>query len=182
MILDLIVIALFLIFGLVGMRRGFIDSALLMVKTSFSIIIAIVLARPVAGLLNSIFGLQKVCTDLFNTSATNGKLIYIAIIILLIFVLIRLIIHFLRKLGARAKEIKIVKGADSALGFLFGLLRFAFMFCLLSFAVYVITALPFLGGLRTALFEGSTVAKWLYKVVTDLVLHEVLGAAASLIG
>ena len=182
MILDILVIALIIIFGVLGYTRGFIKSAMSLIKVSTSVIIAIILCRPLASFLNSVFGLAKFCSKVFNKTQTEGNLILIAISALLIFLIIRIILRFFNKLATNVKENQTANKADSWIGFGFGIVRFCFIFCILSAIIYVITAMPFLDGIRTWLFKGSTIAKWLYDLATDILFTRILGAASHIIG
>jgi|GEM_PF-3291182 len=176
MILDAIITIIALYFAITGYTRGFIKSALAMIKVSTSVIVAIILSRPVAAFLNKIFGFAKTCASIFKTSESNGNLILIAIVIILIFIGIRIVLRLFNKMATSAKKNRIVNEADSLLGFLFGLLHFCFIFFILSAVVYIITALPFANGLHDWLFSKSVVGLWLYNTATDLLFVKILGA------
>lgn len=182
MLIDSVVIIAFLIYGFIGFTRGFINSILDMVKSSTSVIIAIVLCRPIASFLNNTFGLAKTCSSIFSTSQKEGELILIAVVIILIFITTRLILRLFNSLATKARENKVINKADSIFGFLFGLLRFCFTFCILSTIVYIITMLPFTDGIYTWLFKNSSVALWLYNTTTDIIFTRILGAFTQMIG
>lgn len=182
MLLDVIVIIAFLIYGLIGYTRGFMNSAIAMVKSSTSVIIAIILCRPVASFLDSTFGLAETCSSLFKVSEKEGKLVLIALVILLIFIVTRLILRLFNSLATKARNNQIVNKADSIFGFFFGLLRFCFIICIISTAIYVILMLPFTDSLHSWLFKDSSVALWLYDTITNVVFTRILGAVSQLVG
>ena len=182
MILDILVIATIIIFGVLGYTRGFIKSAMSLIKVSTSVIIAILLCKPFAKLLDNIFGLAKFCAKAFNKEPADGNLILIAISALIIFIIIRVILRFINKLATNAKQNVIANRADSWFGFVFGIVRFCFVFCIFAAVVYIVTAIPFLDGIHTWLFKDSTIALWLYNIATDLLFSKLLSAASQAIG
>lgn len=56
-IIDIIVIAVLVVFAIIGMWRGFINTILSLFSSVASIVVAIFAAKPVSKLLNSIFGI-----------------------------------------------------------------------------------------------------------------------------
>ena len=181
MLLDLIIIAAILIFGGLGYQRGLIKSAVLLIKSSFSVVMAIILARPIAAFLNNSMGLANTCATAFKTTEANGGLTLIAFVALALFLGLRIILHYINKLSTKARENVIARRADSWLGFLFGTLHFCFIFCIASAVIFIITLVPFLDGIHTWLFKDSTITLWLYELATDLIFQKILGAVASAI-
>ena len=175
MLTDIIVIAIAFIFAVSGFSRGFVKSALSMVKISISVIIAILLARPIATFLNNVFGLA----NLFDA---NGELLLVVIVALVIFIVTRLLLRYLKLKVKRAREEHpAFNKVDSVMGFLFGMLRFLFLFLIFSLILYVITLIPFLDAIRAWIFDGSTVAAWLYDLMTTVVFGEILNVIGGVI-
>lgn len=56
--IDIAVIVLILIFGIVGVARGFLRSLLALFSSLVTLILAIWLAKPVSGVVDSLFGLS----------------------------------------------------------------------------------------------------------------------------
>lgn len=56
-VIDIIVIAILLVFGIIGMVKGFLNTLLSLFSTVASLGVAVFCAKPVAKLLNKIFGL-----------------------------------------------------------------------------------------------------------------------------
>jgi len=183
MLLDIIVIAAFIIFGVLGYSRGFIKSALSLIRMSTSVVIAIIVSRPIASFLNNTFDLAKTCAWAFKTTQSNGGLILIAIVALVVFLAIPFFMRFINRLAKKAKEkSKIARHADSWLGAVMGVIQFSFFFCILSAIVFIVTIVPFFKGLHDWLFGDSVVASWLYGLATDLIFQKILGAVSSAIG
>lgn len=57
--IDIGVLVLILIFGIVGISRGFLRSLLALFSSLVTLILAIWLAKPVAGVVDSLFGLSN---------------------------------------------------------------------------------------------------------------------------
>ena len=176
MLTDIIVIAIAFLFAVTGFSRGFIKSALSMVKISISVLIALLLCRPIATFLDNVFGLA-------GAFDANGELLLVAITALVIFITTRLLLIYVKRAVKRAKEEHpALNKVDSVLGFVFGILRFLFLFFIFSLVLYIITLIPFLDAIRVWIFGESTVAAWLYEIMTTIVFHELLGVFAGAVG
>ncbi len=190
--LDLILIALFIAFGIWGAIRGMFKQLAGSLATIVAIICAAIFCKAVYNLLikiplfnenfyNWIYGIatktfssfseisasdiptaveslpfvSAVKNTILNYSAGDVNLkidlnIYIARAIsnyivlafsfILIFVLIKLIFMFLRKLGSKLREIEGIRKVDTLLGAIFGLLG---LFRKLSFLLFIIKIIPF---------------------------------------
>lgn len=74
--LDIILIGVLVIFGLIGLIRGFLRGVLSLFSTLVTLVLAIWLAKPVSGIVDSIFGLtntlagalQPTFLDFFSTN------------------------------------------------------------------------------------------------------------------
>ena len=180
MLTDIIVVGAFVAFAVLGYFRGLTRSAVSLVRISISVIIAFLLASPIAKLLNNLFRLSNALAKAFNTSAGNGNLILIAIVTIVIFIILRVVLMKLVRMADKAREDNhVFSYFDRWLGALFGVLRFVFLFSILAIAFRFITFIPFLKSLRDVVFGGSTVALWLYNLVTNIILSEALSAATT---
>ena len=177
MLADVILVLAFLTFAGLGFVRGFVKSAASLVKASISVVVAFLLSRPLATVLNSIFGLNKVVANIFNVS--SGRPILIAILAFIIFIAIRIVLHKLVKFAERSRErSRVFNHVDRWLGALFGAVRFLFLFSLFAVAFYVITRISFIRPLHDTVFGDSKVAVWLYNIVVKLVLVQGIAAIA----
>jgi len=181
MLADVIVIGAFIAFAVLGYARGFVKSVVSLVRVSFSVIIAFLLANPAARLLNSL-GFADLMASIFGTSQGNGRIISIAVMTLVIFLILRLILSKFVNLaeGAREKS-RAFSIVDHCLGALLGALRFVFLFCIIAVGFRLVTLLPIISGLHDTVFSGSVVALWLYELVTKTILAGAINAAAGLL-
>ena len=179
MLADVILIGSFIAFAVLGYARGFVKSVVLLVRVSFSVIIAFLLANPAAKLLNSL-GFAGLMSNIFGTTESNGRIISIAIMTIVIFIILRLILNKFVNLAERAREKSRAFGiADHWLGALLGALRFMFTFCIIAVAFRLITLLPIISGLHDIVFDGSVVALWLYELVTKTILSGAINAMSG---
>jgi len=171
MIIDIIVgLLLVLLVGL-GFFRGFVKSAVMLVKIPITIVASFIIASPIAAFFNmGGIGLHKALANWFNVSISIGRIISVIFFAVIIFIVIRIILHKLTKLADKAKEKKTITGKlDRFLGAAFGLLRFAIYFILAAIVFRVVTIIPFADKLHGLVFDGSTVAIWMYDLVLTII-------------
>lgn len=182
MLTDIIVIGVFISFSVLGYLRGFVKSVVSLVRISTSVIIAFLLANPVAKLLNSA-GFGDWLGWLFATSDSNGRIISVCFVTLIFFIILRIILSKFVNLAEKARETNKPFGiADRLLGGLFGMLRFVFMFCIIAVIFRLVTFLPLVNSLHDLVFGGSVVTLWFYNLITKTILAELLAAASNLLG
>lgn len=175
MIIDIVVVLGFVLLVVLGFIRGLVKSAVMMVSIPISIVISFIVASPIAAFLNYALGFSKAVAGWFNTSAGNGKILAVVLIAIIIFIVIRIVLHKLTKVADKAKENKHILGkVDRWLGVAFGALRFVVMFSLIAIAFAIITMIidfiPFIDwNLYETVFSGSKVAKWLYGVIITII-------------
>ena len=58
-VIDIVIIAVLVLFAVIGMIKGFLNTLLSLFSTVASLAVAILCAKPVAKLLNSVFGIVK---------------------------------------------------------------------------------------------------------------------------
>lgn len=216
--LDLILIALFIAFGVWGAIRGMFKQLAGSIATIVAIICAAIFCKAVFNLLikiplfnenfyNFIYGISNKTFSSFREisasdipSAVDGlpfvatiketileyskgdasvkidlnihiaravtNYIVLAFSFLLIFILIKIIFMFLRKLGERLREFEGIKKADSILGAIFGLFG---LFRKLSFILFIIKIIPFtfIDGLK-----GYIAQSYLATFITNYNLIE----------
>jgi uncharacterized membrane protein required for colicin V production len=182
MLTDIIVIGAFIAFAVLGYVRGFTRSVVSLIRISISVIIAFLLGSPIARIFNN-WGLGQTFSNWFNTSAANGGYITTALVTIIIFIILRLVLHKFVKLADKAQEKGNVIGVlDRWLGVVFGVLRFVFLFSILAVVFRLITLLPFVSALHGTVFNGSVVALWLYNLIVKTIFAGALAAATQLLG
>jgi len=170
MLIDIIVVGLLLFFVVAGYLQGFLRCTLSMVKISISIIVAVLLCRPAAIMLDTLFGYY---------SWFDSDLVATAVMALAIFIIIRLALMKIRRIVEKFRENDTVSRVDNIFGALFGLLRFAFVFFIFSLVVLIVSIIPFLDSTVAWLFEGSTIAYWLYSLMAGDILRIIADAVGA---
>jgi len=182
MLTDIIVIGAFIAFAVLGYVRGFTRSVVSLIRISISVVIAFLLGSPLARMFNN-WGLGKSLAELFGTSVTNGRYITTALVTIIIFIILRLILHKFVRIADKAQENGNVVGAlDRWLGAGFGILRFVFLFSILAIVFRLITLLPLVDSLHGIVFKESIVALWLYDLIVKTIFAGALAVASQYLG
>ena len=183
MIIDVIVVLAFVGLVALGFIRGIVKSAVMLVSIPITIVASLLLASPITAFLNYTFGFAKAVAGWFNTTKSNGKILAVIIVAVVVFVAIRLVFYKLTKMSAKAQENKKLVGkVDKWLGAAFGVLRFFIYFTLAAVAFRLITVLPFVGDkLHKIVFDDSKVALWLYNLVIKVIFLKAMAAAGSML-
>jgi uncharacterized membrane protein required for colicin V production len=177
MLTDIIVVFALIVFIVLGFTRGFVRSAVLLVRIPMTIVISFLLASPIAAFFN-LLGFSGLLARWIDTSPSNARLLSVAIVAVVIFIAIRIILHKLVKMSDKAKEKQhIFNKVDRWLGAVFGILRFTIIFTLIAIGFRLITIVPFLSSLHGIVFDGSRVALWLYNLVTGIIFTIAAGSA-----
>jgi uncharacterized membrane protein required for colicin V production len=118
-IADIVIGLIVLICVVVGTKRGFVRSVLLIVATALSLTAAFVLTKPAATFLEEKFGLAAGMEGWLGISGGVWLTVLTAVSI---FILVRLVLIILDKCFRRIKEnIKTINALDRLLGFFFGI-------------------------------------------------------------
>jgi uncharacterized membrane protein required for colicin V production len=170
MVLDIIIVIIALLYMGLGFWRGLLRSVLSLVKISVSIILAILLGRPIAGLLDK----------WFSISEGVGEFTWIAICVLCVFILLRLVLRLLDKVVRSAHEKSDgVKKVDRILGLIFGFVRFAMLCFVISLVIFVAEAIGL--NLVEPMFKNSPVCEWIYRTCVKLLINPAISALGGAI-
>ncbi|MEG1581635.1 MAG: CvpA family protein [Clostridia bacterium] len=71
-IVDYIIIAILILCAIIGCYKGFIKSFLSVFSGFINVLLCIIATKPLAGFLNSTFGLENALSSSINTSLVNG--------------------------------------------------------------------------------------------------------------
>ncbi len=134
MILDLILIAIILIFAFIGAKKGFLDTVLRLVNKIVALIVAVMFAKPFA-----VFLANTPLADIAKSITSSLDNIYIAIIsesldlatvlqswiliafsFILLYILTYIVIKILRKFAEAITSLPVLKQINSLAGFAFG--------------------------------------------------------------
>jgi uncharacterized membrane protein required for colicin V production len=156
MLLDIIIVIAFLAYAFMGYRMGIMLGIVGLVKTSFAIIVAVALAKPIGNLADSIFHLGVSDIELWIGSAVA------------IFLVIQLVLLFFKRIIKRMTENKVVNFADSWLGLLFGVLKLCGIMFIAFSLLFVLAKIPFLSELEDWIIKESAIGNWLYERTVDI--------------
>ena len=128
--IDVVCVALILIFTIVGARKGAIRSLIGLCSTVFSLFAAYYLAVPVANVLNGWFSVFE----------KGGETLWIAVSGIAAFILCKIVLDLIGKLLTKlAESVKAVGALNTLLGAVIGFIKAAILTCA---ALAVLSLLP----------------------------------------
>lgn len=175
MILDLILVAIIIIFAIIGAKKGFIDTILGFVNKIAALLIALIFAKPFASVLEStsLYDLASNITSkldniniaLISNSTTLKETlnswILIAFAFIILYIVSYLLIKILRKFADTLTSLPILKQVDSLAGFALGVCEsLIVLFILLGIMSLFESMSIFTGFFET--MESSYLTKYLY--------------------
>lgn|GEM_PF-1255000 len=169
MVLD-ILLGILLLFCLgYGYYRGLMGAIVGFTAKFVSLIVAFVLASPLAGLLDRWFGIFGTFDGILG--GAGGRFLTIFICGAVVYILFRIFFHIVGKFIRRAKENnETLNRVDKFLGIFLGIAKFACLMILLSTLAFLLSVIPLVGNSVDWLFEGSTVGRWIFNLVVENVL------------
>ena len=187
MLID-ILLALVIIFSVLsGIRIGFLRGVVGFLSTFVATLLAVVLARPLAILLDNWFGwgeslgaLSTGNDTLDGIANSSGLLVLVIFCGIFLFIAIKLFALLLKGTIRRLKErSRTLNAMDRALGFLFGFFRFAVWALFISGIIFVASGINIFSGVEGFIFNDSTFARWVYDRMIDLVIPILRSIGAS---
>ncbi|MCL2846213.1 MAG: CvpA family protein [Firmicutes bacterium] len=170
MFADIVVGTLILLFAIIGAHTGLLRGLIKSIPTFAIVVVAIMLAVPIAGLLDGWFNWAEALSALFEGEGTldtwarnNGRSVLIVLTAVGLFLLMKLILLSLSRFIKRLTQSNRTIGrVDRILGFFFGLGRFLVYACILAMF------LSLFPDLQETLLEDSTLAAWIYDRAVDI--------------
>lgn len=185
--LDIVLIVAIVIFAVIGIFRGFIDSVLSIFSSLVSLVISYFLAKYVASLLNKIMNLNGMFENMLGSWGVNeGGLMGISrdkiascisflLSMLIVWILLKIAIWLLSKLfSSVTANSKTLSGINRALGFLFGAVKGVLFTAVLLCVVSLLNAFGISGPDRW-IRENTTVTNAVYKYLDPWVKDNVAG-------
>lgn len=176
MILDIIVIAIVVIWGFIGMNAGFVASFLDMMRSLLAIIAALFLSPMVKTFLMKNTGIYNfIVPQNYNTFipdflknyfiAPVTDLIFTALVFIILFFLMKWVFTLLIAILSPRKNKGFGSGIDGFLGLLFGLLKGCIIVCILIAVMLPLSDIinSSLSALLKSLLNASTLAKYIYN-------------------
>jgi len=175
MFLDVAVGVIIILFVAFGAMRGFLRSLLGMIPTVVVIIGSILLARPLARVLDGWFGWADGLSGLFQGEGSidtwvreqGGMLMLVIIIAVALFILLRIVLWLVMRAIMSARErSRTFSQLDSWAGFFFGFVKFAIYATMVSAVLF--TLFGIIDGSQEWLFTDSRFALWIYERCIDV--------------
>lgn len=182
--LDIVLIAILIVFTVIGIFKGFIDSVLGLISTGVAFAIAIVCTKPATKLINKIVNvpkwfngmLDKIATDetikIFGTIEFTklevANFLSVIFSILVVFILVKVAIWLLARLFSSAVEkSSIGSGLNKVLGGLFGLLQGVAIVIVILVLMSLVSGTRLFGDKIQTTIDDSKVTHTVYKYVSD---------------
>ena len=185
--LDIVLIAIIVVFAIIGIAKGFVDSVLSIFSSLISLVIAYFLAKYVAALLNSWFKLNELFGKMLGSWGVTeeglagfsrekiASLITFLASMLLVWILIKVAIWLLSKLfDSVTANSSAISGLNRALGFLFGAVKGALV---VAVALGVVSLCSSFGLAKPEnwIKEHTTITAGIYKYLDPWVTDNVAG-------
>lgn len=185
--IDIVFIAILVIFAIIGLWRGLFDSLLALISSGVALVVAVLTAKPVAKLLNKMVSINGWFEKTLNKTVGNegtitlfgntelsfsvkevAEFLSIVFAIIVMFILIKLAVWLLAKLfDSVASSSNIASGLNKVLGLFFGLLRGAVFAVVALSLCCVFSSTKLIGNKIQETVDNSTVTKYVYKYVSD---------------
>ena len=139
-------------------------------STILSLFVSIVLAKPIALVLDKLFGWAEPLGGasggggVFSSIINNKGMLFLSLIVaVIIFVSLKLTVFFLRRLIDKWREkSKITKRVDSSIGAALGVLKIFVYVCIAFGFLAMLSGIGFVNKFNNWLLSGSHFAKGLY--------------------
>ena len=186
--IDIVFIAILVVFAIIGLWRGLFDSLLGLISSGVALAIAIFTAKPVAKFLNKILKIDAWFLKIVNkavgesgtvslfgsekltfTSQEVAQFLSIVFAVIVTFVLIKLAVWLLAKLFDSVTSSTIGSGLNKVLGFFFGLCRGAVFVILALSLCCVFSSTKIIGNSVQENNDNTKNTKNVYKYVSDYI-------------
>ena len=190
--IDIIFIAILVIFAIIGIVKGLLESILSLVSTGVAFGLALWIGKPAAKFLRSIVDVdgwfekllakasdQDPIADFLGITITQKQLAHfltVVLCVIVVFILIKLIVLLLAKLFDNAlQNSKGFSGLNRVLGMMFGVCRGLFIVCCGLAVCSIVTWIPGIGNTVTAKISDTKLTSFVYKYVDNFVEDKISG-------
>lgn len=161
-IVDVIFIAILLIFALVGLFRGFFNTLISLLGFVASILIAFLFREQTIAILDSIFGLSDWATNLVGEGVAS--FLIPAIAILVAFILIKIIVFILEHTVGKLFKKGLVGNINRALGCILGFVKGALYTFGVFMVLFALSAIPTVKNFTDSTFKDTYIVSWVYSL------------------
>lgn len=190
--IDIIFIAILVIFAVIGIIKGLLESILSLVSTGVAFGLAIWIGKPAAKFLRGIVNIdgwfekllakasnQDPIADFLGITITReqlAKFLTVVLCVVVVFILIKLIVLLLAKLFDNALQNNSgFSGLNRVLGMLFGACRGIFIIACGLAICSIVTWIPGVGSKVTSAINNTKITNFVYKYVDDFVEDKISG-------
>ncbi len=184
-IIDGILIAIIVIFALIGVAKGFFDGLLGLLGTGISLIGSVFLAKYVANFFNKIFNFEGSLLAEINKAKPEGSVSFFGgafsfsnekvakfavwlITVIILFLVFKLAIFILAKIFENVtKSSPTISGMNRLFGMVFGILQGGAVVVVLLALTCLASQIPVIGTTITDKIGETTITKWSYNYVED---------------
>lgn len=182
--LDIVLVAILIVFTVIGLFKGFIDSVLGLISTGVAFVIAIVCTKPATKLINKIVDVPKWFNGMLDKVASDetikifgaiefskievANFLSVVFSILVVFILVKVAIWLLARLFSSAVEKSTFgSGLNKTLGGLFGALQGAVVVIVILVLMSLVSGTRLFGDKIQTTIDDSKVTHTVYKYVSD---------------
>lgn len=182
--LDIVLIAILVVFAVIGIFKGLIDAVLGLISTGVAFAIAIACAKPATKLINKIVNVPKWFNGMLDKVASDETIkifgaieftknevagfLSIIFSILVVFILVKVAIWLLARLFSSAVEKSTLgSGINKVLGGLFGLIQGAAVVMIILVLMSLVSGTRLFGDKIQTTVDKSKVTHSVYKYVSD---------------
>ena len=193
---DIVLVAILLIFVVVGLWKGFFDSVLGLISTGLAVVVGFTCAKPASTFINKLVNLPdwlngvlgKVVKEgetvtLFGNNALSFTQIqlanFLSIVLsgIIVFLVTKIAIWLLAKLFDSVVESSTIgSGLNKVLGGLFGLVQGAAVVLIILLLCSVLSGTKLLGNKIQTTMDNSKVTGYVYKYVSDFTENQLTKA------
>lgn len=184
---DIVLGAILIVFVVIGLWKGFIDSILGLISTAIALVVGITCAKPATGFINKFINLPNWFEGILGKSLADGQVIklfgnenlafdktqlanFLAVVVtgVILFIITKIAIWLIAKLfDSVVEKSSIGSGLNKLLGGIFGLLRGGVIVVVILLLCSVLSGVPVIGNTIQNTIDDTKVTHYVYKYVSD---------------
>ena len=163
--IDIILFGIIVLFGVIGLFRGFFATALSLLGFLGTFVLAYFFSGVMVSILESLFGLSTWLTGLVGEAVANIIAIIVAIIIT--YVVLRVLIFLLNHTVGKLFKGRLIGNINMVLGFFLGLLKGGVFIGVFFAIVNIASIIPTVGTYVNEQLTGTEVTIYVYQFIGD---------------
>lgn len=180
--IEIVFWVLIAFFALIGLKKGLFESILSLIGTGLAVVAGVFLAKPAASFINKIIDVPSMISGLLDKVFENSENVeiwgsifektdlatFLSLLFagIIVYILVKLAIWLLAKLfdGVASKS-SAISGLNRLFGLLFGLIKGAFVVCVLLAMCSIVTETQIVGNTIDDAIDKAPTTKWVYSYV-----------------